>query len=209
MKTFALPESSRLKIIKTTPHKESHGDKLVQAVSLRLRWETTNVSLPLLHPELKAMLYWRPPQVDAQEELPDLPEVTPCLRVPVAVMPIKIAAEWSGYTLNIEHGIDDDSALELYVCGLSKFQVEGKEGGTVLIDWSLSSNKQITPELIGALCGLEGTEIVATLTPPAIAAGPVIDGTQEAFDADHPDAGKDAGELFAEQHAGDFGTAER
>lgn len=43
-------------------------------------------------------------------------------------------------------------------------------------------------------------------TTPAIATGPRIDGTQEAFDADHPGDEKDATDLFAEQHAGDFGT---
>lgn len=210
MKTFALPSASRLKLIKTTPHKEHHGDELVQAVSLRLRWETTNESLALLHPNLKDALYWRPPEMDAQEELPDLPSATPCLRVAAIGMPLSVAGEFSGYTMTIEHGIDDDSALELYVCSLAKFKVDAKEGGTVYIDWSMSSNKTVTPELVGLLCGLEGTEIVATLTPPAISTGPVIDGSTEAFERDHPGGDEQpdllsAGDEFARQHGGEGG----
>ena len=208
MKTFALPATSALKLIKTTPHKEHHGDALVQAVSLRLRWETTNENLALLHPGLKDALYWRPPELEAQEELPDIPQATPCLRVATIGMPLAIGGEFSGYTMTIEHGINDDSDLELYVCNLTKFKVEAKEGGTVLIDWSMSSNKDITPELVGELCGMEGTEIVATLKPPAIADGPVIDGTTEAFERDHPggEAGPDLLALdptdtFLSQHA--------
>lgn len=202
MKTFALPAAARLKLVKTTPHKEHHGLDLRQDVSLKLSWETTNDSLALLHPNLKAMLYWREPQDEAQEQIADLPEVTPNLRVPTAAAPLKIDTTWTGYTLHIEHGIDDSTALELYVCDLSKFAVDAKEGGTVAISWSLHSNKEITPELVGALCGLEGCEIVATLTPPAVATGDVIDGTQAGYEADRDERQGDLG-LADDDEAGD------
>ena len=219
MKTFALPAASRLKLTKTTPRKETHGDTLQQAISLRLRWETTNEHLGLLHPNLKDMLYWRPPALEAQQTADGIPETTPCLRVPTAGMPVKLDASFTGYTLKIDHGIDDSSALELYVCGLDKFAVDAKEGGTVLIDWSVASNKEITPELVGVLCSLEGNEVVATLTPPTVAAGDAIDGSVEAFKKDHPGARADGDDdtdpldLFADaaqrdQHAGDFGQAD-
>ena len=213
MKTFALPAASTLKLIKTTPHKEHHGDELVQAVSLRLRWETTNEHLTLLHPNLKDALYWRPPVMEAQDELPDMPQTTPCLRAATIGMPLSIGGEFTGYTMTIEHGIDDDSALELYVCSLTKFKVDAKEGGTVAIDWSLSSNKNVTPELVGLLCGLEGTEIVATLEPPAIATGPVIDGSTEAFERDHPKDDRQADLLdptgaFVAQHGSNAAETE-
>lgn len=186
MKAFLPPADIRVKLTKTTPHKENHGPDLVQAVSLRMRWTTTNEQLELLHPQLKDMLFWREPQVDAQEQLEIVPDVTPNLRVPIATLPIKIDAEFTGYSAKIDHGIDDTTALELYVCKLSKFTVDAREGGTVGIEWSLHSNKEITPELVGLLCGKEGVEIVLTLTPPAKDTGDVIDGTQAAFDADHP-----------------------
>lgn len=193
MKTFDLPAAVRLKLLKTTPNKEHHGEDLVQAISLRLAWETTNENLALLHPQLKDMLFWRPPQMEAQQGIEGVPESTPFLRVPTVGLPLKLEAQFTGYTFTIEHGIDDSSALELYVCTLSKFAVDAKEGGTTTIMWSLGSNKEITPELVGELCGLEGGEIVAWLKPPSIDAGDVIDGSNEAFNADHPEAA----DLFA------------
>lgn len=213
MKAFLPPTAIRAKLTKTTPHKENHGPDLVQAVSLRIRWDTTNESLALLHPNLKDMLFWREPSTEAQEQLDGMQTITPNLRVPIAELPLKIDGQWTGYTASIEHGIDDDSALELYVCKLSKFTVDAKEGGTAVIEWSLHSNKEITPELIGALCGREGTEIVVTLTPPAIDTTPTIDGSKEAFERDHPSAGgddadHDATDLFVGQHAGNFGSPE-
>lgn len=204
MKTFALPAAARLLLTKTTPRKEIHGEDHVQAISLRLAWDTTNDNLALLHPNLKPLLFWKTPAVEAQAELAGLPEITPNLRVPELALAVKIDADYTGYTLHIERGIDESSCLELYVCTLSKFTVDAREGGSVTIAWSLASNKEITPELVGILCGLEGEEIIATLTPPAIATGDVIDGSVEAFERDHPEMGEgqDAGDLFAEAHGG-------
>lgn len=205
MKSFNLPAASRLKLTKTTPRKEIHGEAHVQAISLRLRWETSNEHLSLLHAGLKDMLFHRTPAVEAQALIEGVDAITPNLRVPDVALPLKLTIDFSGYTLTIEHGIDEDSQLQLYVCSLDKFAVDAKEGGSVYIDWSVASNKEITPDLVGLLCSLEGEEIIATLTPPAIATGDLIDGSAEAFRADHPDMSddKDAGDLFAEAQ-GDF-----
>lgn len=213
MKTFDLPAGTRLKLTKTTPRKEHHGDELKQAISLRLTWETTNENLAALHPGLKDALYWRPPALGAQQTAEGIPETAPCLRVPTLAMPLKVDLSFSGYTITIDHGIDETSALELYVCELSKFTADALEGGTVSIAWSLASSKEITPELVGALCALEGGEIVARLTPPAMHTGPVIDATREALEAENPSrdlfAGPDDGMPDADdQHAGDFGRAD-
>lgn len=203
MKTFALPERSRLKLLKATPRKEKHGkNELIQAISLRLEWwPTENSALNLLDPGLQDMLFWTPPEVAAQCDLDGIPPVKKHRRVPTAAMPIKVEASFTGYTLTIEHGIDESTALELYTATLDKFDAEAREGGSSVIRWSLASNKTITPELVGALCALEGTEIVATLTPPKPEAA-AIDGTTAAFQADHPGAG-DATDLFASDGATD------
>ncbi|HRH29638.1 MAG TPA: hypothetical protein PKV17_12730 [Aquabacterium sp.] len=192
MKKFELPQGTYILITKATPRKEHHGDELVQAISLRLSWTTTNDSLEKLHPQLKAALYWKVPQEEAQERLEGVPEITPNLRCHAVVTPLKIDADFSGYTLTIDHGIDETTALELYQCEMDKFAVDPKEGGSVTIAWSLSSNKQVTPELVGALCGLEGEEVTVELNAPEVQAD-AIDGTQQAFNADHPGA---AGPLF-------------
>jgi hypothetical protein len=70
MKTFALPELSRLKLTKATPRKETHGKQLVQAISLRVEWwPTDNASVNLLHDNLQDLLWWVPPEAAAQAEL--------------------------------------------------------------------------------------------------------------------------------------------
>lgn len=90
MKTFAIPTNARLNLIKSTPRKEHHGDDLVQAISLRLRWETTNEYLALLHPNLKDMLFYRTEAVDAQALIAGVPDITPNLRVPSVTLPLPL-----------------------------------------------------------------------------------------------------------------------
>lgn len=193
MKKFEPAAKSRVVLTKATPRKEHHGEDLVQAISLRMAWTTTNDSLAQLHPNLKDALYWKIPGEEAQERIEGVPDITPNLRVPTMVTPLAVDASFSGYTMTIDHGIDETTALELYQCSMEKFKVEPKEGGSVTISWSLSSNKQVTPELVGALCGLEGEEVNISLKAPEVTQGDAIDGTQAAFDADHPGA---AGPLF-------------
>jgi len=161
----------------------------VQAISLRLSWTTTNDSLDKLHPNPKEALYYKVPNNDLQDSIEGVPETTPNLRVPTMATPLAVDADFSGYTLTIDHGIDESTALQLYQCAMDKFKIDPKEGGSVTISWSLSSNKQVTPELVGALCGLEGEEVTAHLVAPEVAEGDVIDGTVDAFNKDHPDAG--------------------
>lgn len=198
MKTFDIPAQTRLKITKATPRKETHGKELVQAISLKCEWwPQDNAAVNLLHEGMQDSLWWTPPEAAAQDQLEGMPAVKKHRRVPTMAMPVKVEASFSGYTLTIDHGIDDSTALELYSCALDRFEVEAKQGGSAVIRWSIASNKAITPQLVGALCGLEGCEVVATLTPPTPDA--VIDGTTEAFKADHPDAT----DLFAAGEGGD------
>lgn len=187
MRKFELSPGTYVTITKVTPRKEHHGDNLVQAISLRMSWATTNDSLEKLHPQLKAMLYWKTPSEEAQERLEGVAEITPNLRVSTMAAPFKIDAKFSGYTLTIDHGIDETAALQLYSCPMDKFTIDPKEGGSVTIAWSLSSNKTITPELVGALYGLEGEEVTIELVAPLVAEA--IDGTVAAFNNDHPDQG--------------------
>lgn len=221
MKAFELSSPSRLRLTKVTPRKELHGDERVQAVSLRVRLDTSNDVLHKLHPGLLDMLFFRAADDAGQPELDGVPETKPNLRCPLVKQPLKLDGySLSGYTMTIEHGIDDTTALQLYVCELDKFEVEATEGGSVGVIWSVASNKEITPELVGALCDLEGAEIVATQTAPKEPA-PVIDGTTAAFKKDHPDApgfdfdaDREASEVtpesaFAAAVAADDGAAEQ
>jgi len=195
MNTLDIPAKTRLKLVKATPRKETHGKELVQAISLRLEWwPQDNAAVNMLHEGLQDALWWVPPEAQAQAQLDGIAPVKKHRRVPSLGMPLAIDAAFSGYTVTIEHGIDEETELELYACGLDKFKVDAKEGGSVAISWSLASNKQVTPQLVGALCGLEGSEVVATFVPPTV--GDAIDGSVEAFERDHPPAS--AEDLFAD-----------
>lgn len=202
MKLFPLPAQSRLKITKATPRKETHGKELVQAISLRVEWwPTENSAVNLLHENLQDLLWWVPPEAAAQAQLESVPAIKKHRRVPTLGMPLKVEAAFSGYTLTIDHGIDETTALELYACSLDKFEVEAKEGGSVCIRWSVASNKAVTPQLVGALCGLAGGEVVVTLEPPkpgTEATGAEIDGTKG-----HPGADAQQGSLLDDSASGE------
>lgn len=233
MKTFDLPAESRLKLIKATNRKETHGKELVQAISLRLEWwPPDNAALNLLHANLQDMLFWTPPDVSAQVQIEAVAPVKKHLRCPTVAQPFKVPnLSFSGYTLTIEHGIDDSTALELYGCVLDKFETEVKDGGSCAIRFSLASNKQITRELLGALCDMEGSEVVATLTPPtepqeaegthgggdlfpdSEAGQPgsgVVDGTNAdgTWPFPDPDRPRDATGAFVAAHGGDDDTSD-
>lgn len=228
MKQFPIPADTRLKLTKATPRKETHGKELVQAISLRLEWwPTDNAAVNLLHEGLQDLLWWVPPEAAAQDDIDGVPAVKKHRRVPTLHMPLKVEAAFSGYTVTVQHGIDETTQLELYACALDKYEVDAKEGGSAVIRWSLATNKQVTPQLVGVLCGLEGTEIVATFEPPkpgTEATGAAIDGTvghpgatgdgtlfddDDADDAGSDSAGDGGGTFADDMAAGDSGAAEQ
>lgn len=164
---FELPAGTRAKLTKVTPRKEQHGPELKQAVSLRLRHEGTGDLLDLLAPGLRDASLMVPPADDTQELIPGVPLVPTLLRVQGVDQVRKLPdLKLTGYTLTIEHGIDDESALQLYVCSIDKVTAEPKQGGGCVVEWSVGSNREVTKELIGELCDLEGTEVVLQQEPP-------------------------------------------
>jgi hypothetical protein len=199
MKTFNLPTGSRVKVVKATSRKENHGKELVQAVSLRMEWwPMDSSSLDLVVDGLQDSLFWTPPEVAQQAELDGVPAVKKHRRCPGIAMPLKVPkVEFTGYQQTIEHGIDETTALTLYHCKLDKFEVESREGGGSIVRWSVASNKEITPILLGELCALEGTEVViAELLPPLEPIDGSADGGGPGFDENEPEAG----DLFAAEH---------
>ena len=211
MKAFELPDFTSLKLIKPTPRKEHHGDALVQAITLRVLWETTNATLDKLHPGLLDMLYFSQAAESGQENVEGVPAVKPNLRCSWVKPPLKVDFEVTGYTVTIDYGTGGDANLELYGCTLDRFEIEPKEGGTVLISWNIASNEKVTPELVGILCGMEGDTITLMQKAPEVKKdAPVIDGSTEAFKKDYPDAsagGADATDLFLQQQREQQGAA--
>lgn len=163
---FELIDLTTLKVQSINPRKERNGDDLVQAVDIGLRWETSNESLSHFDGWLLFSLYKNTAAEAGQKTLQDVPEGFPNLRIPLLKMPLKWDWEGAGYTLRIDHGLGGDRDLELMACGVKKVSFDCREGGTTFIDFTVQCSTNITEKVIGKLCGLEGTEILASLLAP-------------------------------------------
>lgn len=174
-----------------TPRTETHGDDKVFAISLGLKITGPNTLLDKLTPALRHMIYTANP--DATPELPGVEESTPLLRCPgVELMTLKAALE--GWTLAVDHGIDEADPITLGGCKVDKFKVAPSQGGTVDLMFRIGSN-DIDATEAGLLCSHLSQEIKITLTAPKPKAE-AIDGTGADFAADHPDL-PSAEDLFA------------
>ena len=171
-----------------TPRKETHGDEPVSAISLGLSITGPNTLLDHLDGgKLRHALYMAVPD---QVQLPGVEPTTPLLRAR-GIEEVKCAGKLEGWTVSIEHGIGDD--IELGASKVDKFRVRPMEGGSIELLFRVGTS-DISEDEAGALFGKLGQEIQITVRAPAIASGePIIDGSNEAFKADHPEAG----DLFA------------
>lgn len=194
---FKILTPTAAKLTSLTPRIEKRGDENVPAVSLGLTITGPNTLLDLLSPTLRQGLYKA--AYDAGDNLPGIDAPTPVLRTRgLEKIKLKVGG-MEGYRLQIEHGIDDDSAIDLHECRVDKWALEPFEGGSVLLSFRIGTS-DVDETYAGRLAMKLGQEVQITLTPPE-PKPEAIDGSQAAFDADHPDADADAGDLFADAHA--------
>ena len=187
-------EATAATLTSVTPRTEVHGEDRVFAISLGLKITGANTLLDKLTPALRHMIYMAKP--DATPELPGVEESTPLLRCPgVELLTLKATLE--GWTLAVDHGINESEPITLGGCRLDKFRVAPSQGGTVDLMFRIGSN-DVDAEEAGLLCSHLSQEITITLTPPE-KQPEAIDGT-----TGHPGAQQepDAGGLFAEAHGG-------
>lgn len=217
---FQLTTPTAALLNSVTPRKEIHGDEPVSAISLGLSITGANTLLDHLDGgKLRNALYMAVPD---QEPLPGVEPSTPLLRAR-GIEEVKCAGTLEGWTLTVENGIDDTSAIVLGGAKIDKFRVKPVEGGSVTLLFRVGTS-DISEDEAGALFGRLGQEIMIRITAPVIADrlpdNATIDGT-----TGHPglaasqaaEAERQAGDLFAEtygdgeasdQHAGDFGQAD-
>lgn len=167
-----------------TPRQEHHGDEIVVALSMRLEINGPNTLLDTLSPTLRKTLYTA---VEGQDQLPGVEPSTPLLRCKDIDL-AHLKACFEGWTLKVDHGIEEDNAIALGGCKVDSFKVEATEGGSVKLTFRVGTN-DVSPDDIGILCGKLGSEISITLEAPQPKAD-AIDGSQDAFYRDHPGAGE-------------------
>lgn len=177
---FELEELTTLELVNASPRKEHHGESLVQAIDLSLRWETSNESLSIFDGHLLDALYFNREAANGQDRIEGVPAVRPNLRSPKLVMPLKWEWDGTGYTMRIDHGLGGRSDLVLLGCKVSKVKFTLKEGGTVMVDFMVQCNTDVNEKIVGKLCGLEGTDLEASLLAPAETG--VIDASSSAKD---------------------------
>ena len=195
--TFELLTPTDAKLASFNIRNEKHGEDDVLAFSMGLKITTANTFLDGLAPGLRESLFMA---VEGQEQLPGVEPATPLLRCK-GIGRIELAASFEGWTLAVPHGLDEETPITVGGCRVDKWRVVPFEGGSVEVSCRIGSNDVDETEL-GKLGGKLGQVISLTLTAPKfIAPADVIDGTVEAFEHDHPEAG----DLFAAAHQDDAG----
>lgn len=196
--TFEILTPTDAKLRSVTPRTEKHGDDDVFAISLGLSITGPNTMLDALSPTLRHALYMAVP---GQDPLPGVEPATPLLRCKV-MQEVKLGpSAFEGWTLAVDHGIDESEPITLGGCKVDKFVVLPSEGGTVELRFRIGSS-DIDATEAGLLCSHLGQVVSFTLkAPEARKPETVIDGTGAEFKKDHPDAG----DLFAAAHGGHEG----
>lgn len=185
---FQITEMTEAHVASVTNRTEARGDERVPAVSIGLEMTVPNTMLDLIDASIRHALY---KAVEGQDELPGVEPATPVLRCN-SFGQVALTTAHEGWTLKVDEGIDADDPMVFGVCKVDRFRVDAQQGGSVVLRFRVGTSDN-DAERLGKLGMHNGGSIWITLTPPAKDAGPVIDGSNEAFQADHPDAG----DLFA------------
>jgi hypothetical protein len=185
---FELTTPTPALLTSLTNRVEKHGEDDVPGMSLGLKITTANTILDLLSPTLRPTLYTKP---EGQEDVPGVEPTTPLLRTR-GIEVLNLAGSLEGWTVTIEHGIDDQSAIVAGDCKVDAFRVAPKEGGTVELMFRVSTSDLDAKEA-GLLWSKNHQEVSILVTKPKNKGdgGDAIDGSVDAFLKDHPNAGRD------------------
>lgn len=193
---FEITEFTEARLTAVTNRIEKHGDEDVPAVSLSVELTTANTILDDIDPGLRHALY---KAVDSQDELPGVEPATPVLRTN-SIDKVSLTTSHEGWRLFVDDGIDDTTPMAFGGVKVDKLSVDAKQGGSIVLKMRLGTS-DVDAEKLGKLGMHNGQSIWVQLLKPEKAAD-VIDGSTEAFERDHPDAG----DLFAAQHGGEAGA---
>ena len=190
---FQITEFTYARLASITARVEKHGDDDKPAVSLKLEIEAPNTLLDVIDPGIRHSLY---KAVDDQEQLPGVEPATPVLRCN-SFEKHALTTAHEGWTLAVDYGINEEAPMVFGGCKVDKFAVEAKQGGSIVLSFRVGTS-DIDADKVGRLHMHNGDDIAVTLKAPEKKPD-AIDGSVEAFEADHPGAGEgDATDLFAE-----------
>lgn len=161
----------RFQIIKQTAilgfqsRTELAGDERKTAASLHLACTVPNDMLALFDKGLKASFYRK--QLKEEQDLADQGagpnEGLNRIKFPRANNVIEWDDKYTSYTLTVDFGIDDKTAIVMAECTADKFKLEMKDGGTVGLSFRVAAHPD--EEQAGKLHTLNGSEVTFTLKP--------------------------------------------
>ncbi len=195
---FQLESLTEVRVTSVTNRVERHGEDEQPAVSLGLELTDANTLLDLIDPTIRDSLY---KAVEGQDQLPGVEPATPVLRCN-AFEKHTLTTSHEGWTLSVDDGIDQSTPMVFGSVKIDKFTVDAKQGGSVVLRFRAGTS-DVDAEKLGKLAMHNGQSIWITLAAPKPGAQ-AIDGSTEAFEADHPDAGS----LFAAGHGHDSDDAD-
>lgn len=193
---FQLTEWTQAVLATKTDRTEHHGEEKVPAVTLGFRITGPNTILDLFGKpyDFRHALYMAPDDGQAQIEGVDN---TPLLRtVGLGVIPLALK-KLEGWTLHIDHGIDEHDPIALGNCSVSKFKLDAFQGGSCELSFIVSTD-DIDAEYGGLLLMMLGQQVPIRLIAPDPKVD-AIDGTGAEFNAEHPLL--DAADAFADNEA--------
>ena len=180
MQKFELTTPTQVKLEMAKGRKEFHGEALVLALDLKLSLATNNNVLDQFDPQLRHALFSalppgnKPPENQAELDLPvsDLSFIN-LARVEY---PLKLDLELKGYTLRLDYGMGGEkSDTVVKLCALKNFKVTPIAGGSVEIEFSVSSAADIDGATVGKFSALIQENITITLLAPNEVENGVID----------------------------------
>lgn len=189
---FALTTYTSAVLASITTRTECHGEDKVPAVTLGFKITGPNTILDNFGSpyDFRHALYMAP---EGQEQLEGI-DSTQLLRT-VGMGQVRIdVPKHEGWRLLIYHGLDEAAPIDMGNCSVSKFKLEPFQGGSCLLSFIVSTD-DVDAEYLGAIGMKLGQEVPIQLLAPQ-PKPEAIDGSVEAFERDHPDAG----DLFAAEH---------
>lgn len=137
---------------------EAHGEEKILACDLGFQYETTNEVLEQFNPDLRGALYKRPDS--PQGELTEDPKHMTALRLPeVGVLPIDGREKGE-----LKLGTGGKKDMVLTDVTLTKFKLDCKEGGTVVVHFQAKAKPDEGQS--GRLAGfLRDKHVIASFTP--------------------------------------------
>lgn len=185
---FELTQPTEATLSSVTNRSELHGDDKVPAISLGFTVETANTILDRLDKTLRDALYTR---ANGQDGLPGVEETLPLLRT-TCMDSISVSGSFEGWTLHVDHGIDESEPITFGSVKVDKFRVSPKQGGTVELHFRCGTS-DIDAESLGLIGMKLGQDLSITLLAPKVAGEPKPkDGGGELFKDEAKPAAKKA-----------------